>query len=129
MTAPIAHGESGSSVRTKLNTIISKVDGIDAGATADPTGAEIKALYEGEANTNALTDAEKTLLGNQSGSNTGDQDLSTYQLKPSEGAFVNGDKTKLDNSVESTDVTDIVSLSQGAYDALTPVATTLYVIV
>jgi len=30
------------------------------------------------------------------GTNTGDQDLSAYQLKPSEGAFVNGDKTKLD---------------------------------
>jgi hypothetical protein len=39
-----------------------KLDGIEAGATADQTGAEIKAAYEAEANTNAYTDAEKTKL-------------------------------------------------------------------
>ena len=56
-----------------LATDASKLDGIEAGATADQTGAEIKVAYELEANTNAFTDAEKTLLGNQSGTNTGDQ--------------------------------------------------------
>lgn len=39
-----------------------KLDGIESGATADQTGAEIKALYEGEADTNAFTDAEKSKL-------------------------------------------------------------------
>ena len=39
---------------------ITKLDGIEAGATADQTGAEIKASYEGEADTNAYTDAEKS---------------------------------------------------------------------
>ena len=39
-----------------------KLDGIEAGATADQTGAEIKALYEAEANTNAFTDAEQSKL-------------------------------------------------------------------
>lgn len=39
-----------------------KLDGIEAGATADQTGAEIKTAYEAEANTNAFTDAEKTKL-------------------------------------------------------------------
>jgi len=39
-----------------------KLDGIEAEATADQTGAEIKTAYEGEANTNAFTDAEKTKL-------------------------------------------------------------------
>lgn len=34
-----------------------KLDGIESGATADQTGAEIKAAYEAEADTNALTDA------------------------------------------------------------------------
>ena len=38
----------------------SKIDGIEAGATADQTGAEIKAAYEGEAN--AYTDAKDTKL-------------------------------------------------------------------
>ena len=39
-----------------------KLDGIETGATADQTGAEIKAAYEGEADTNAFTNAEKTKL-------------------------------------------------------------------
>jgi hypothetical protein len=39
-----------------------KLDGIETGATADQTGAEIKVLYEAEADTNAFTDAEKSKL-------------------------------------------------------------------
>lgn len=39
-----------------------KLAGIEDGATADQTGAEIKVAYEGEANTNAFTDAEKSKL-------------------------------------------------------------------
>ena len=42
-----------------------------------------------------------TNLGNLSGTNTGDQDLSSYQLQPAEGAFVDGDKTKLDSALQS----------------------------
>jgi len=39
-----------------------KLDGIETSATADQTGAEIKTAYEGEADTNAFTDAEQTKL-------------------------------------------------------------------
>jgi hypothetical protein len=39
-----------------------KLDGIEAGATGDQTGAEIKAAYEGEADTNEFSDAEQTKL-------------------------------------------------------------------
>jgi hypothetical protein len=135
MTTPIANGETGLSVRNKLNAIIAKVDGIEDNATADQdlsgyltTSATLDAIADGTTN-RVFTDAEKTLLGNQSGTNTGDQDLSGYQLQPAEGAFVDGDKTKLDNAVESTDVSTIVKLSQAEYDALTPDAATLYVII
>jgi rRNA maturation endonuclease Nob1 len=41
-----------------------KLAGIEANATADQTGAEIKTAYEAEADTNAFTDAEQTKLGN-----------------------------------------------------------------
>ncbi len=41
-----------------------------------PTDAEIKTAYEANADTNAVTDAEKTVLGNTSGTNTGDADSS-----------------------------------------------------
>lgn len=40
----------------------SKLAGVETGATADMTGAEIKGAYEAESNTNAFTDAEKTKL-------------------------------------------------------------------
>ena len=53
-----------------------------------------------------VTAADIVKLSNTSGTNTGDQDLSTYQLKPSEGAFVNGDKTKLDGISTGADVTN-----------------------
>lgn len=41
----------------------SKLDGIEAGATADQTAAEIKTAYESNADTNAFTDANNTKLG------------------------------------------------------------------
>jgi len=128
MTTPIDNGESGSSVRAKLNTIIAQVDALEAGGGGSMSGSQIKTAYEGEADTNAFTDAEKATLALQSGTNTGDQDLSSYQVQPSEGAFVNGDKTKLDAAVQSTTISSIVSLTQAAYDALTPASTTFYVI-
>ena len=39
-----------------------KLDGIEAGATADQTAAEIKTAYESNANTNAFTDTDETKL-------------------------------------------------------------------
>ena len=53
-----------------------------------------------------VTEGDLTTLSNTSGTNTGDQDLSSYQLQPSEGAFVNGDKTKLDDISPGADVTN-----------------------
>lgn len=58
-----------------------------------------------------VTDSDLTTLGNTSGTNTGDQDLSTYQLKPSEGAFANGDKTRLDNMADNADVTNTTNVT------------------
>ncbi len=39
-----------------------KLDGIEAAATADQTGAQIKVAYEGESDTNAFTDADHSKL-------------------------------------------------------------------
>jgi hypothetical protein len=98
----------------------SKLAGIEAGATADQTGAEIKALYEAEPNTEVFTTSEQTKLSNiETNADVTDTanvtaagalmdseltdlagvkalDTSTLQVKPTEGAFVDGDKTKLD---------------------------------
>lgn len=102
-----------------------KLDGIEASATADQTGAEIKTAYEGEADTNAFTDADHTKLdGIEASADVTDTTnveaagalmdseltdlagvkgvtISTLQPKPSEGAFVDGDKTKLDGITAS----------------------------
>lgn len=50
-----------------------KLAGIESGATADQTGAEIKAAYEAEADTNAFTDAEQTKLAGIETAATADQ--------------------------------------------------------
>ena len=57
-----------------------------------------------------VTASDITKLGNLSGTNTGDQDLSSYQLQPTEGAFVDGDKTKLVGIEASADVTDTTNV-------------------
>jgi hypothetical protein len=57
-----------------------------------------------------VTASDITNLSNLSGTNTGDQDLSSYQLQPTEGAFVDGDKTKLDGIEASADVTDTANV-------------------
>ncbi len=54
---------------------ITKLAGIETSATADQTGAEIKAAYEGEADTNAFDDASVTkLAGIESGADITDTD-------------------------------------------------------
>lgn len=57
---------------TRLDTSDAKLAGIEAGATADQSNAEIKTAYEANGNTNVLTDAEKTKIANAalSGANT-----------------------------------------------------------
>jgi hypothetical protein len=53
-----------------------KLDGIEASATADQTGSEIKSLYENESDTNAFTDADHTKLdGISAGANVGITDV------------------------------------------------------
>ena len=64
-----------------------------------------------EGTSKILTSAERTTLSNTSNTNTGDQDLTTYQLKPSEGAFIDGDKTKLSGIEALADVTDTANVT------------------
>lgn len=59
---------------------------VEDGATADQTGAEIKALYEGEADTNAFTDAEQTKVGHISVTQAVDLD----QMETDIAALANG---------------------------------------
>lgn len=76
-----------------------KLTGIESGATADQTGAEIKAAYEAELNTNAFTDADQTKLGGVEAGATADQTgaeiKSLYEGEANTNAFTDAEKTKL----------------------------------
>jgi hypothetical protein len=78
---------------------ISKLATIEASATADQTGAEIKSLYEAEADTNAFTDALLSKLNNIEASATGDQTgaeiKSLYEAEADTNAFTDAEQTKL----------------------------------
>jgi len=76
----------------------SKLDGIEANADVTDT-ANVTAA-------GALMDSELTDLAGVKGVT-----ISTLQVKPSEGAFVDGDKTKLDGIEASADVTDTANVT------------------
>jgi len=75
-----------------------KLDGIEASADVTDT-ANVTAA-------GALMDSELTDLAGVKGVT-----ISTLQVKPSEGAFVDGDKTKLDAIEASADVTDTANVT------------------
>ena len=77
--------------KTKLDAIEASADVTD---TANVTAA------------GALMDSELTDLAGVKGVT-----ISTLQVKPSEGAFANGDKTKLDGIEASADVTDATNVT------------------
>lgn len=74
-----------------------KLDGIENAATADQTGAEIKALYEAEAN--AFTDAQFTKLAGIETGATGDQTAAEIRVlvdaATDSNVFTDVEKTKL----------------------------------
>jgi hypothetical protein len=81
-----------------------KLDGIEAGATADQTDAEIKTAYENNANTNAFTDAEQTKLSGIETGATADQTAAEIRAlvesATDSNVFTDADHTKL-NGIES----------------------------
>lgn len=80
------------------NTLKTKLDGISTSAdVTDATTVEAAG---------ALMDSELTDLAGVKGVT-----ISTLQPKPSEGAFANGDKTKLDGIEASADVTDTANVT------------------
>lgn len=90
-----------------------KLAGIETAATADQTGAEIKAAYELEAN--AFTDAQFTKLAGIEASATADQTAgeikTAYESNADTNAFTDADHTKLDGIEASADVTDATNVT------------------
>jgi hypothetical protein len=77
-----------------------KLDGIEAGATADQTAGEIKTAYESNSDTNAFTDAEKTKLSGIEAS----ADVTDTANVTAAGALMDS---------ELTDITAVKAINQG----------------
>jgi hypothetical protein len=90
-----------------------KLDGIEASATADQTGAQIKTAYE--AQTNAFTDAQFTKLGGIEASATADQTdaeiRAAVEAATDSNVFTDADHTKLNSVEASADVTDATNVT------------------
>ena len=71
-----------------LSTDGSKLDGIESGATADQTAAEIRALVESASNSNAFTDADHSKLNGIEASATADQ--TDEEIQDIVGAMLSG---------------------------------------
>ncbi len=123
---------SGIQELTKANVLT--LLNVEDGATADQSNAEIRAAVEAATDSNVFTDADHTKLNAiEASADVTDATnvtaagalmdsevtdlagvkgvtISTLQVKPSEGAFANGDKTKLDGIEASADVTDTANV-------------------
>ena len=111
-----------------------KLDGIESGATADQTNAEIKTAYEANSNTNVFLDAEKTKLTGIETNATADQTASEIltAVKTVDGASSGLDADLLDGQHGSyytqyadTAVSNLVASAPAALDTLNELAAAL----
>ena len=107
---------SNQAVATDFDTAVeanSKISGIESNATADQTGAEIKALYEAEAN--AFTDAKNTKLAGIESNATADQTdaeiRAAVEAASNSNVFTDADHTKLNNIEANADITDTANVT------------------
>ena len=102
--------------------ITDKLSGIEEGATADQTNAEIKTAYEANSDTNAFTDALQTKLNNIESNATADQTnaeiRAAVEAASDSNVFTDNDHTKLnnieDNATADQTVSEIKSLIAGS---------------
>jgi len=92
-----------------LSTDGTKLDGIETGATADQTAAEIRTLVESATDSNVFTDADHTKLNAIEDSATGDQTDAeikiAYENNSDTNAFTDALQTKL-NGIEASATAD-----------------------
>ena len=92
-----------------LQTDGTKLDGIEASATADQTASEIRTLVESATDSNVFTDADHTKLNGVEASATADQTgaeiKSAYEGESDTNAFTDALQTKL-NGIETSATAD-----------------------
>jgi len=93
----------------------SKLDGIEAGATADQTAAEIRTLVESASDSNVFTDADHSKLDGIEAGATGDQTnaeiRAAVEAATDSNVFTDADHSKLDGIEASADVTDTTNVT------------------
>ena len=97
-----------------LQTDGTKLDGIEASATADQTDAEIRTAVESATDSNVFTDADHTKLNGIETSATADQTgaeiKAAYEGEADTNAFTDALLTKLNGIETSADVTDATNV-------------------
>ncbi len=97
-----------------LQTDGTKLDGIEASATADQTASEIRTLVESATDSNVFTDADHTKLNGIETSATADQTgaeiKSAYEGEADTNALTDALLTKLNGIETSADVTDATNV-------------------
>ena len=82
------------------NALLSKLNGIESGATGDQTAAEIRSLVESASDSNVFTDNDHTKLNNIESGATGDQTASEIRALVASASdsnvFTDADHNKLD---------------------------------
>lgn len=105
--------ESNADTNAFDDAAVTKLAGIENGATADMTGAEIKAAYEGEAD--AFDAADRTKLDNIEAGATADQTgaeiKALYEAEADTNAFDDAAAASLANSVQTGGDAEIANLN------------------
>lgn len=98
-----------------VSTDGTKLDGIEAGATADQTNAEIRTAVESASDSNVFTDADHTKLNGIETSATADQTdaeiRTAVEAATDSNVFTDADHTKLNGIEASADVTDTANVT------------------
>mgnify|MGYP000206341432 CR=1 FL=1 len=103
----------------------SKLDGIESGATADQSAAEIKTAYESNSNTNAYTDAEKTKLSGIETGATADQTKADIDALNINADTLDGQHGSYYTGYADTAVANLVDSAPGTLDTLNELAAAL----
>ena len=100
--------EANADTNAFTDALLTKLNGIETGATADQTASEIKTAYESNANTNAFTDALQTKLNGIETNATADQTASeiktAYESNADTNAFTDALQTKLNGIAAGAEV-------------------------
>jgi len=126
-------GIEGSKIQASSNSVagtmssanFTKLAGIESGATADQTNAEIKTAYEANSNTNAYTDTEKTFVNDITSTATELNVLDGIPtgLTATELGYVDGVTSAIQTQIDGkqpldSELTELATMGSGTASAL-----------